>query len=241
MPQNLSIEMAQYEFPPKSRLQALAHRPSDPYSFFDESSFTTTSTFSGLHYEEDFRPTSAHSKSSVPSLTRPYADDHLDRFFNSTFPDTAGQLESWFDDDDMEEDIVEEEEEELEDELVEDGRLSPLELPEQVTWELKHPLSPIIGSSRAREQSCDSTTTVTQCRVANQHQDDLNAVAPSSFLSVYNSTSSSSNGTKRPMLSSRSTLDSVVEEDVSPSPWLEQGKPIRMLLQRKKNAKPSLF
>ncbi|KAI8974954.1 hypothetical protein BDB01DRAFT_379197 [Pilobolus umbonatus] len=47
--QHLAPEQFKYEFPPKARLIAIAEQENnDKFSFFDESSFTTTSTFSTL-------------------------------------------------------------------------------------------------------------------------------------------------------------------------------------------------
>lgn len=136
VPQNLAPEQFQYEFPPKSRLKALAHLyDDDDCSFFDESSFTTASTSTAAY-------SSVEDWSAINDSE--YANDHLDRFLDSVseaFTPAA---------------------------LVDDCKLSPLQLPVQATSS---------GSEyRSREQSCDSASTVTIRKGRNQ------GVCPSTFL-----------------------------------------------------------
>ncbi|KAI9498775.1 hypothetical protein BDB00DRAFT_799490 [Zychaea mexicana] len=165
VPQNLGPEQVTYEFPPKARLQALAqiydNDPADDCSFFDESSFTTTSTFTN-----DLRSTSAcSSRHSYATLSPPvdYANDHLDRFFDSVLDQVVScnnPMERQHQEQQMHCDTNSDEDDD-DSYLVDDGRLSPLELPEQEEQ-----------VRRDREQSCDSTATVKQQVVA----------APCSFL-----------------------------------------------------------
>ena len=134
VPQNLEPEQERYEFPPKAHLQALAqiYDNDDDCSFFDESSYTTTST--------------ATESYPLCSPSTDYANDHLDRFFDSVLDDVWEKKQD--DDDDY---------------IIDDGRLSPLQLPAQSE----------VVEQRGREQSYDSMATVTKDR----------GVAPCSFLS----------------------------------------------------------
>ncbi|KAI9258855.1 hypothetical protein BDA99DRAFT_561231 [Phascolomyces articulosus] len=139
VPQNLEPEQVHYEFPPKAHLQALAqmydtHPQDDDCSFFDESSFSTMTTTTG-----DFHS----SRSSSPSDHYYANNDHLDQFFDSVLDQVVGKQHMI--------PHAPHEEEEEEDYLIEDGRLSPLELPEQEEQ-----------IRRDREQSYDSVATIKQ-------------------------------------------------------------------------------
>lgn len=73
--QHLAPEQFKYEFPPKAHLIAIAEQEqNDHYSFFDESSFTTTSTFSTLmDHNHEYRM-------HTPDI---HNTDRVDRYFGS--------------------------------------------------------------------------------------------------------------------------------------------------------------
>ncbi|KAF7731720.1 hypothetical protein EC973_008892 [Apophysomyces ossiformis] len=215
VPQNLAPEQYRYEFPPKYRLKELAHldKNDDVFSFFDESSFTTASTSTAacsmmplesdteedddlaaflMTMRSDHIPTSAvfrpadHASDQLDSLLDRYGyDHHLDDQYEWN-PETAmianEELQHHYPEDEMQ--------------LVDDGRLSPLQLPAQARLFAR---SPACNERRMREQSCDSTTTVTQTKLTQQ---EMEPVGPSSFLAV---------ARKAPYASS--SLDRVDEED----------------------------
>ncbi|KAG0180288.1 hypothetical protein DFQ28_001443 [Apophysomyces sp. BC1034] len=200
VPQNLAPEQYRYEFPPKCRLKELAHldKNDDVFSFFDESSFTTASTStaacsfmpleSDMEEDEDdlaaFLETMRSDHIPTSSVFRPadHANDQLDRFFDSYNYNAHMDQYAWNHEAPMIAD------EHLQDsyhqddmQLVDDGRLSPLELPAQARRHLARSQSPACSERRMREQSCDSTTTVTQTKLIQQ---DIEPVGPSSFLTM---------------------------------------------------------
>ena len=154
VPQNLEPEQVHYEFPPKAHLQALAQiydtANDDDCSFFDESSFSTMTTTTG-----DFHS----SRSSSPSFHYYANNDHLDQFFDSVLDEVTGLNKGLFHQNHHEEQVQRRQQDDDE-YLVDDGRLSPLELPEQEEQ-----------IRRDREQSYDSVATVKQV-----------VAAPCSFL-----------------------------------------------------------
>lgn len=203
VPQNLGPEQESYEFPSKARLQQLAvfYNDNDTDSFFDESSFTNTSTSSMTMYgddqddddDDDDALESLYKRCQSPRR-QDFEDDQLDRFFHS-----MSFKSSW----------EQEEDDEMEGVLADDGRLSPLQLPAQVTNpgnSIMHNhgsgvprctdqdedddyLRRICHQRRPREESCDSTATVTQAisranttAVATSNT-TTTIVAPCSFLS----------------------------------------------------------
>lgn len=167
VPQNLNPEQVRYEFPPKSRLQELAqYYDNDDCSFFDESSFTTTSTSTAAyntsvteqqdHYDDDNDEEETLMRLNAARRSADYASDHLDRFFHSV-------SSAWQQDDVM---MM------MDDEQQQHHRaasMSPLHLPQQ--QQQQH---------RPREESCDSTDTVKQCRAARDHLSK--GIAPSALL-----------------------------------------------------------
>ncbi|KAJ8657470.1 hypothetical protein O0I10_006772 [Lichtheimia ornata] len=193
VPQNLNPEQVRYEFPPKSRLQELAqYYDNDDCSFFDESSFTTTSTSTAAYntsiteqqdyYDDDEEETLMRLNAARRSAD--YASDHLDRFFHSV--SSAWQQDdvmmTMMDDDD--------------DEQHRASSMSPLHLPQQ-------------QQHRPREESCDSTDTVKQCRAARDHLSK--GIAPSALLGCvqeegYRSTRANSDDLELPVFRSESAL-----------------------------------
>ncbi|KAG0166843.1 hypothetical protein DFQ30_006657 [Apophysomyces sp. BC1015] len=196
VPQNLAPEQYNYEFPPKSLLVELRYLDQDERvnSFFDESSFTTASTSTAACLS--VLPTTDSSISSLSRLADHTDDDHLDFSYSIDYTQSSHMAERtpWSHQTyEMDEGLPIEYDDELH--LVEDGRLSPLQLPAQSdNHHLRHPqyhirppmrncLSPACGDDRRlRELSCDSTTTVTQ-RHSPRHSPQ--PVAPFSFLSAY--------------------------------------------------------
>lgn len=137
VPQRLSTEQYRFEFPSKSYLESLSYLDNiqDEYSFFDESSFTTSLT--------------AYSPANT---------------FENTQINSSHMVSDWHEmvDDD--------------DELVDDGRLSPLQLPAQA-----NPKTRIHSTDcKKRELSGESARTITQSE---------RPVGPSSFLSDLHSNS----------------------------------------------------
>ncbi|KAI8377846.1 uncharacterized protein BYT42DRAFT_614498 [Radiomyces spectabilis] len=167
VPQNLEPEQYRYEFPPKSRLRALAYLDylQDEQSFFDESSFTSSSTAACLSV--DMCSLTDHmSDLDVDARTPP---SHIQHWDHKTIFQSS-------DDDDYDDEEEEEEEEDDDDDvLVDDGRLSPLQLPAQVN---RRPVTRVLSSAcsdrHARELSGDSSDTITS------------PVGPSSFLQPLN-------------------------------------------------------
>lgn len=170
VPQNLNPEQVRYEFPPKSRLQELAqYYDNDDCSFFDESSFTTTSTSTAAYntsvteqqdyYDDDEEETLMRLNAARRSAD--YASDHLDRFFHSV--SSAWQQ----DDDDVMMTMMNDDEQQHH----RTASMSPLHLPQQQQQQQQH---------RPREESCDSTDTVKQCRAARDHLSK--GIAPSALL-----------------------------------------------------------
>lgn len=179
VPQHLDSEQINYEFPPKSHLKALAYldQLEQEYSFFDETSFTSLSNDSS-------------SSASSMSFLSGYFDEQLQDNSSATTPlrhdyiSSASHLFS---------SLIDENDEDLDlthihshhdyhmtqaqsskeaaaastttTTLVDDNRLSPLQLPAQAHHYSYH---------HQREQSCDSTTTITKNLI----------VAPQSFLSM---------------------------------------------------------
>ncbi|KAF7726157.1 hypothetical protein EC973_009049 [Apophysomyces ossiformis] len=197
IPQNLAPEQYNYEFPPKSLLRELEYLDQDERvnSFFDESSFTTTSTSTAACLS--VFPTTDSSLSSMSQLAYHTDDDHLHNSVDSidyTQSSHMAERTPWSQQTyRTEEDLRIEYEDGLH--LVDDTQLSPLQLPAQSeNHHLRHPqyrlrphssngLSPACSDERRlRELSCDSTTTVTQ-RHSPRHSPQ--PVAPSSFLSVH--------------------------------------------------------
>lgn len=134
MTQHLAPEQFQYEFPPKSRIMAIEAEvdDNDQFSYFDECSFTTTSTstaaYSNITYghddeeedDEDYYHQLMNNNSNRSS------SDRLDRYFESFTNEHGGNL------------------------FISDNQLSPLQLPTQMSQSMR----------RIREESYDSTGTV---------------------------------------------------------------------------------
>ncbi|KAI9313385.1 hypothetical protein BX666DRAFT_2114471 [Dichotomocladium elegans] len=211
VPQNLGPEQITYEFPPKARLEKLAQLyDNDDCSFFDESSFTTSTSTSSAMYgimtdDEDDGNDNAHSL-GAPSRLMEYTNEHLDRFFDSVssaFQTRERTEHHWKEDSDDDDNSG----------LVDDGRLSPLLLPAaQANIQTASNSSTTITTRhaeeeqrRSREQSCDSAVTVTQCKMARDRLVNRDGVTPASFLSL--------------------PLRSVTEED-----WPEEGSAYRSRL-----------
>ncbi|GAA5801719.1 hypothetical protein HPULCUR_007171 [Helicostylum pulchrum] len=147
--QHLAPEQFQYEFPPKSRImeiEAEIINEDDQFSYFDECSFTTTSTstaaYSNIIYEEDEEEQDDEDYyHQLMNNSARSSSDRLDRYFES-FTNEHGNA------------------------FLADNQLSPLQLPTQMPYSLRH----------IREESYDSTGTVV-IRKASQYS------SPSSFLS----------------------------------------------------------
>ncbi|KAI8098241.1 uncharacterized protein B0P05DRAFT_601374 [Gilbertella persicaria] len=158
--QHLAPELYQYEFPPKSRLLALeadeSHENED-YSYFDECSFTTTSTstaaYSNILYEEDEEEDDyyQHKIPDIDSLLLNDSEQFLNRYFDSF--DQPNDNEN---NDNMMEEMS----------FVADNQLSPLQLPIQANYDHRS----------NREESYDSTGTVVIRKPSYQ------PARPSSFL-----------------------------------------------------------
>ncbi|KAI9022284.1 hypothetical protein CLU79DRAFT_835413 [Phycomyces nitens] len=192
IPQNLAPEQFRYEFPPRSRIEQLDRYDPNHQFYLDESSFTTTST----------------STAACSTLPHDYDVEH-DSFYNSISQDhqnlghyidsyeypemppsqTDYAYVSW-----TEADRPSENSQKI---FVEDGRLSPLQLPAQFS-------SPNLtcNERRAREQSYDSTVTVTQ---RPEHAGE-SPVGPSSFLS----------GQRRQLFSSLDRVDEEIQWEDDP-------------------------
>ncbi|KAI8338524.1 hypothetical protein BC941DRAFT_423146 [Chlamydoabsidia padenii] len=188
VPQHLDSEQINYEFPPKSHLKALAYldQLEEEYSFFDETSFTSlsndssssTSSLSFLSGYFDERQEDNSSTTTPPSHNYISSSTHL---FSSLIDGNEEDLDFSH--------ILSQQHYHQHDyhmtqeqqsaaaasaaasvnnttTLVDDNRLSPLQLPAQA--QLYH------YSYHHREQSCDSTTTITKNLI----------VAPQSFLSM---------------------------------------------------------
>ncbi|KAI9492591.1 hypothetical protein BDB00DRAFT_873170 [Zychaea mexicana] len=148
--QTLDPEQKKYEFPPRSLLRELSYLDDEEFdSFFDESSFSTSE--SDYYHYHHHHP----ARGSLPSSSSSYMiDDYED-----------------YDDDDN---VHQQQQQQQQDLLVDDSRLSPLQLPARASC------SPRLRRQRqrTRELSCDSTATVT----LNPHQSTDPVVGPSSFL-----------------------------------------------------------
>ncbi|CAO3593575.1 unnamed protein product [Absidia cylindrospora] len=168
VPQRLEPEQYQYEFPPKSHLQALSMQLDqsieDSISFFDASSFTTTTCTTS----------STTSSSRVSSVVTDDFNAQEDQEFNSFL--ATLELEQY-----QQQQVVAPEQQEQtgfslspppieseEPSLVHDRQLSPLQLPQQAASQM----AMMTSSTRVREESYDSISTITQP-----------IVAPASFLS----------------------------------------------------------
>ncbi|KAI7852615.1 hypothetical protein BDC45DRAFT_513042 [Circinella umbellata] len=140
--QTLDADQKNYEFPPRSLLQELSYLDEDIDSFFDESSFSTSESDYYLNNMNSF------SGSSYRLMLSDIMDD-----------------DDEYDDDD---------ENDMDDQqlLVDDSRLSPLQLPARASCSPRR--------RRARDLSCDSASTVTQIPSPNNLTTD--PVGPSSFL-----------------------------------------------------------
>jgi hypothetical protein len=187
VPQHLDSEQINYEFPPKSHLKALAYldQLEQEYSFFDETSFTSLSndssssvssmSFLSGYFDEqhqgnssattpprhDYISSASHLFSSLIdendedldlTHTLSHHDYHMTRAQSSKAASAAAAAAST-----------------TTTTLVDDNRLSPLQLPAQAHHYSYH---------HQREQSCDSTTTITKNLI----------VAPQSFLSMPSTT-----------------------------------------------------
>ncbi|KAI8053567.1 hypothetical protein BDF21DRAFT_371192 [Thamnidium elegans] len=147
--QHLAPEQFQYEFPPKSRIMEIEAEinEDDQFSYFDECSFTTTSTstaaYSNIIYEQDEEEEEDDQDyyHQLMNNSARSSSDRLDRYFES-FTNEHGNA------------------------FLADNQLSPLQLPTQMPYSLRH----------IREESYDSTGTVV-IRKASQYS------SPSSFLS----------------------------------------------------------
>ncbi|KAI8335664.1 hypothetical protein EDC96DRAFT_568469 [Choanephora cucurbitarum] len=142
--QHLAPELYQYEFPPRSRLLALEadeNYEDEEYSFFDECSFTTTSTstaaYSNILYEEDEEDEEDEEECyqpQIPDIDSLLLDTNSEQFLNRYF-DSFNQQEN---------DVLKEMS------FVADNQLSPLQLPTQAKYDMRS----------SREESYDSTGTV---------------------------------------------------------------------------------
>ncbi|CAO3612068.1 unnamed protein product [Mucor hiemalis] len=147
--QHLAPEQFQYEFPPKSRIMAIeAEVDNDEFSYFDECSFTTTSTstaaYSNLTYGQDDEEDDTDYYHQLMSSSNRSSSDRLDRYFESFTNEHGGNI------------------------FVSDNQLSPLQLPSQMSYTMRH----------IREESCDSTGTVVLRKPSSSGYS-----RPSSFLS----------------------------------------------------------
>lgn len=167
VPQRLAPEQYQYEFPPKSHLQALSMQLDqsieDSISFFDASSFTTTTC-----------TTSSTGSSRVSSVVTDDFNAQEDQEFNSFL--ATLELEQQQQQQQQQHHSQsgfslspppadEESQEQLH--LVHDRQLSPLQLPQQAASQM----AMMSSATRVREESYDSISTITQP-----------IVAPASFL-----------------------------------------------------------
>jgi hypothetical protein len=170
VPQRLAPEQYQYEFPPKSHLQALSVRldqsTEDSASFFDASSFTTTTCTTS----------STTSSSRVSSVLTDDFNAQEDQEFNS-FLATLEMEQYQQQQQHQQQDVVggfslsPAPHMESSEALVLDRQLSPLQLPQQVPGQQ---MMMMTNSTRLREESYDSISTITQP-----------IVAPASFLSQH--------------------------------------------------------
>ncbi|KAI7881975.1 hypothetical protein K492DRAFT_176610 [Lichtheimia hyalospora FSU 10163] len=152
VPQNLNPEQVRYEFPPKSRLQELAqYYDNDDCSFFDESSFTTTSTSTAAYNTSITEQEDEDDEETWMRLNAARRSaDYASDHLDRFFHSVSS---AWQQDDVMM--------------MMDEQRasMSPLHLPQQ-------------QQHRPREESCDSTDTVKQCRAARDHL----GIAPSALL-----------------------------------------------------------
>lgn len=154
VPQNLNPEQVRYEFPPKSRLEELAqYYDNDDCSFFDESSFTTTST-STAAYNTSITEQQDYDDDDETLMRLNAARrsaDYASDHLDRFFHSVSS---AWQQDDVMDE---------------QRNSMSPLHLPQQRE------------QHRPREESCDSTDTIKQCRAARDQFGK--GIAPSAYLS----------------------------------------------------------
>ncbi|KAI7871670.1 hypothetical protein BDF14DRAFT_1878509 [Spinellus fusiger] len=150
VPQNLEPEQYNYEFPPRSRLQALAYLDNQhSFSFFDESSFTTNSTSTARHSilseSEDsgsvFGYPSSHSTSSEGINNLLTCGNHKAQppRHHTTYSDSH-----FFDPQQYK--------------LTDDSRLSPLQLPAQFTLPHQHycPITTMKENSTTNDRPTNS-------------------------------------------------------------------------------------
>lgn len=133
--QHLAPEQFHYEFPPKSRIMAIEAEinEQDEFSYFDECSFTTTSTstaaYSNILYEqeEEIEDDDEDYYHQLMNHSNRSSSDRLDRYFESFANEHGGNVL-----------------------FVSDNQLSPLQLPSQMSSTMRH----------IREESYDSTGTI---------------------------------------------------------------------------------
>ncbi|CAO3610947.1 unnamed protein product [Cunninghamella blakesleeana] len=217
VPQHLDPEQHQYEFPPKSHLQALSEQLDnsieDSLSFFDASSFTTTSctSYTSSHVSlmsDEFNAQEDQEFNSFLATLELEQQQHNSSNEQSTFSLSPPMMESPL----QQYRSYEEEEEQqhyssLTNQLVHDRHLSPLQLPQQVT----HPYhQDPLSSNRLREESYDSISTITQP-----------IVAPSSFLTQHDIENDYDHDHRRHHMGYRNHYDDEKNDDGSDIEWYD--------------------